>query len=211
MRATDFLIIYFALGAPFAVYAITRRQPLTNVSVIPTIFARSFFWPLSATVWFVKWMIADPAVAQYSKEERIDHLRVRIEAMAFGGRSTPATFEFRNMLERYAGLTLSLDSGTPYSHPMLALRRHTSKASAACIYRRESRRVTFHQQKARREFLDFVRSLHAIHPECDAIGTASELADLLGDTATLKELTKGTASSAGNFKPANQIARSTAR
>src|SRR6478609_7197311 len=108
MRAADLIIIYFALGSPFAIYAIKGRHRPTSLRQYGIITARFFLWPLVAGAYFVRWMLEDEPLAESIRRQRIEDLREQIENAAFGGRSTPELFEFRDMFERYAALTLSL-------------------------------------------------------------------------------------------------------
>jgi hypothetical protein len=182
MRAADLIIIYFALGSPFAVYAVTGRHPPLSLGQVAVISARFVLWPIIGGAHFLKWLISDEPLAEDLRRQEIDVLRERMEDIAFGGRSTPALFEFRDMFERYAALTLSLDAD-PYSHPLLGLSEHTSKLSAACIYRLERRRIEFHQGRARSEFVVFVRSVN--DGQNEVITVAMEIAELLEDQQTI--------------------------
>jgi hypothetical protein len=189
MRVVDLIIIYFALGSPFAVYAVTgRRRPLT-LKQLAAMGGRFFLWPIVATAYFLKWLISDEPLAEAIRRQRIESLREQMEDIAFGGHSTPALFEFRDMFERYAALTLSLDPD-PYSHPLLGLSENSSKLSAACIYRLERRRIEFHQGRARSEFLEFVRSVNDGQTENSVVTIAVEIAELLEDRETITEISK---------------------
>jgi hypothetical protein len=180
MRVADLIIIYFALGSPMGVYALTGdRRPLSSPDLFRSLL-RYVLWPLAAAVSVTRWLLEDPSVTETAQRDRLLDLREQIEAVIYRGRSSPDVFAFRDLFERYAALTLSLDSD-PYSHPQLALTGHTSKVAAACIYRRERARINFHQEKARLEFTSFVVTQCS---EPRILDLALQVAELLGDRET---------------------------
>jgi hypothetical protein len=184
MRAVDLIIIYFALGSPFGIHALTGdRRPIAAADLFRPLY-RYLLWPLAAVISVTRWLIEDPSAGETAQRDRLVELREHIETSIFGGRCTPDVFAFRDLFERYAALTLSLGS-EPYSHPQLALTGHTSKIAAACIYRRERARIQFHQQKARGEFNDFVR-LYEADPR--VLELSLNVAELLDDAETAQAI-----------------------
>ena len=188
MRAADLIIIYFALGSPFGVYAATGSQTPITWRESARLILRFLLWPLAGAAGICRWLIEDAADLETWRRTRIGSLREKLESAVFNGRCSPAVFEFRDMFERYSALTLSLD-GDPYSHPLLALKPHTSKAAAACIYRIERERLAFHQERARVEFECFVTAAHKKRPDNGIAHLGGEIARSLNDGRTFAVLT----------------------
>jgi hypothetical protein len=176
----NLIIIYFACGSPIGVYRITRATRLR--------------WPSQAAtvgVYFVLWPIFAPAILRRSLlvgetdiQQAIAIIRSSLETIAFAGSPAISVFEFREVFARYTGLTLALNSGGSAnpSTDLLRVAGHTNVSlAAACVGRRDRKRLKFHQQQARDEFFEIVSAMAGAPKVIEIVGLSLRLAALLND------------------------------
>lgn len=193
MTVTDITLIYFSIGAPFAVYEIVRNgPPLTIARTVPATVAL-FAWPVSAFRMLrlhfrtgnVYRDFADERTLDSETEYRIDAFRERLQVIGASDFRGTSIFEFRELFDRYAGLTLAanpkyLDSsiGTEFFH---ISGREDSVIGEKCLNRRNRAKLSRHQTKARDSFLEFIDNLPDLSQRTAAAEMALELAYLLND------------------------------
>ena len=193
MKLVDLLIIYFAIGAPFGVYQITTvRHPL-NANITLRTFLRICFWPVFAVFILADWFYQDRDLLASNFARRIESIRKEIEDIAFANESVSSIFDFREILQRYAGLSEaanvavadnSVNEVCDLSHS------DNRKLASACLARKNQRKLSFHQSLARSEFVDLIFELAGAENRDRILELAIELANDLHDTPTAEALTK---------------------
>ena len=111
MNISDLLIIYFAAGAPFGVYRITTLNGSPDAKAMLTVALHICLWPLY-TVLFLR----DRLLSKQSDDSSaniIDGIRIEIEQLAFADGTAAAIFDFREIFNRYAGLSEAANSEAP--------------------------------------------------------------------------------------------------
>lgn len=180
MTLTDILIIYLACGAPFGVYYFSghRHQKFAWLKSLQV----AFFWIFFA-IRILK--ISIPFEAYDSeKEVRLEKIKKNFEDLFRANRFNFPLFEFREILDRYAGLTLA--NRDEYERPTdkelefsSLTGRKNDFLAAECLNRRNRKRLSFHQSLARRDFLRMAGVFFA------SAADKNELGDLLIEFVTL--------------------------
>jgi hypothetical protein len=206
MKFIDLLIIYFSIGAPFSVYSYfqTRSEPNRNSRII-RIFFTFLFWLPAAFKLIKNKTISRKAVStvRYKKtspasvvEIKLYSIEKQLEKNFRNSGFTGSIYEFRETLERYAGLTLSCkNQSLAASDASLEFYSITenknTKLAAKCFDRRNRRRLFFHQTVARQDFLQIIADLLVvISDKREFIKLALEFVDLLEDSQARDEIEK---------------------
>jgi hypothetical protein len=203
MTLLDAIIIYLALGAPFAVYDFlqNRKRPATQ-KWISAAFAFIFWIPLAVRV-----LHRELKVHGYAREfdaQRDEKIRVigdALKDLLMANGSTISVFNYRDVFDRYVGLTLATRRENTNSHSNdtelfeIAGCLNTELA-AKCLNRRNSIRLERHQTEARRNFLMMIEM--SLTENADAAGKALELAELLDDEPAISRLRKMELRAGGN-------------
>jgi len=170
----DFAIIYLAFGAPFGVYrAYSSKETWYGVSL--AIIA----WPIIA----VLLAMSTARRNSTSIQAELQAVRTELETRLLADSSPESIFEFREVFDRYTGLTLAArESSTPHVSALLELTGHPSPALAgSCIGRSEISKLQRHVSAARCEFASFLSQRRSEDAELAVQG----LRELLGDTALI--------------------------
>lgn len=122
-------------------------------------------------------------------ENKIRDIQKKMESICLINKGKFSLFEFRNLLNRYIGLTLEsqVENKLPGIQEKEIFTVSNSKSiniSAICLHRRNRNRLLFHQRKAQKDFLAFL--IEALRASLDDkrvyfILLAFELAVLLND------------------------------
>lgn len=189
MRFFDFIIVYLACGAPFSVSLLTQthKWPFENVAAI---FLRLLFWPVFAVSLVVK-NVAGKDARQSQLDNRIEVIQTKIETLAFVDEPAVSIFEFREIFNRYAGLTRSItvdDAASPPKDLFTVSGHNAPELAAKVLDRRNRERLKFHQGCARNEFIDLINALteRAAGRE-QIIGLTKELMEILREPQLLNE------------------------
>lgn len=201
MRLSDILIIYLACGAPCGVYFFLQHRNRVNTAHT---YLKSF---LLVFVWipYALRLLHDFVTRHYESNrsenlfaDRLDALQKQISRFINYPHSNISVFEFREIIERYAGLTaarltdVESQSKTDEEIYRVALRENI-KLGARCLRRRNRLLIERHQISARNDFLQLVsqiiRPLDGKEIENLEILT-SEFVKTLRDTETLNLLNK---------------------
>lgn len=197
MNLSEILIVYLACGAPFGVHFFLQNRREKDFS---TIFLKSF---LTVFVWIpyalrllhssiTKKLI----IKDFVKLSRTDAMRMKNldalqrEIWQYAATQNPeiSVFEFREVFERYIGLTLALkDSAaeTPDSELLNTANHPNRILGAKCLLRRNRLRLEFHQTLASRDFLRLLSAMREKDSEKLRI-PASEFVKILEDAETLQ-------------------------
>ena len=201
MTVTDITLIYFSIGAPFAVYQIIRSRALTATNAV--LAAAAFFvWPAFAFRMlrrrFHTGRPGSDVDAERDSDSRtemkIDSIRESLKSIAAKDLRSSTVFEFRDLFDRYVGLTLAanpkyLDSDVPNELFQVAGREDPELADA-CLIRRNRTKLSRHQNSARKNFLEFIDNLPDLSQRTAAATEALELACLLNDGTAVGHLDK---------------------
>ena len=186
----NLIIIYFACGSPIGIYRIARATQL-----------RSPLQAAAVGVYFILWPIFAPAILRrslFSDEEKVEHaisaIRGAIEDIAFADRPTISVFEFREIFSRYTGLTLSLRRGRKAQFPtelFTAAGHENLELASVCLDRVNRRRLAFHQERARNEFVDLMVAISRSGPRgTEIVALGFQIAKLLEDKETTRLIGK---------------------
>ncbi len=202
MTTFDGLIIYFAFAAPFAVYHfIQRRKVSTQYIWLETSFNFLFWLPLAALIGIKALVKAlhGTVFANVSKsdaeiEQKVQQIYQSIKGELRTSGRPLSIHEFREVFDRYAGLTIvakneAADTNSEL-HDLFAINEHSNPDLAAtCLNRRNRNRIRRHQAKARMDLLAFVAEHAGTGPKNNPIaGHAIELTKLLEDALATNEL-----------------------
>lgn len=94
----------------------------------------------------------------------LDNLQIYISQILFNSGSAISVFESREIVERYAGLTLAknLTDGFPSKADVEIFRvalRQNIELGAKCLHRRNRSRIEHHQSLAQADFLKLIRGI----------------------------------------------------
>ena len=187
MTIIEIVIIYLALGTPLGVYKFASLpDKFTGLSLLRTTFAY-FAWPAAAPR-----LAYRIAVANYDAQtftQKVEHIRGRIESLAFAEATSAEIFEFREIFYRYAGLTEAGNAiiGTDHITNLTGIGVIADPAIAArCAARRNQNKINAYQLIAREDMIAFVRSTK--HRDPEIAGLALDLAVMLNDVAAAEQL-----------------------
>ncbi len=209
MNLIDFIIVYLACGAPFGVYFYLQNRFKNNseyfwLKIFPAfafwifyallIIRQSKFFKSSGKINFNKFTLAETVTA-----EKLCSVQKTIEKILVESESKISLFEFRQTIERYIGLTLSIQSdNTAISEQEKELFRVVNEkkeksieTSAICLQRRNRKRLAFHHTRARLDFLQLIGNLFdSISDTKNFENSVTEFANLLNDFTAQKNLEK---------------------
>lgn len=167
MNLSDFLIIYLACGTPFAMYHFinnrkvkTHRLKAILVFIVWIPYALWLFRLLLLKN-FSKLQFAENQFSGSELDEKIEKSKKALESFLLKNYQDFPIFEFREIIERYIGLTFAvrLDNKdlNVKERELLEITNHENKLLAArCLYRRNQKLLVFHHTLARRDFLKFI-------------------------------------------------------
>ena len=193
MKLTDLLIIYFAAGAPFGVYQFTTVQHPLDAKAWLQIFFRICFWPLFAVLGLIDWFAKGDPSAGSHLDQHIDRIRIEIEDLVLANESISSIFDFREILQRYAGLSEATNVAVSSSvNEVFDLSGSENKQLAsACLARKNHRKLSFHQSLARSQFVDMISEFaDASNDRTSVLELAIELANDVQDALTSEALTE---------------------
>jgi len=174
MNSIDFFIIYLAGGAPFGVYYFLKNRTQPDVKLLGLkSFLNFLFWiPLALHLLkqnlLVKSYSADLdriTVSNAERGKRIGALQKEIEGLLIESELEVSIYEFREIVERYVGLTLvaavdDAEINVEHEKNFYLIAAETNiELAAACLNRRNRQRLLRHQINAREDFLRLVRQI----------------------------------------------------
>jgi hypothetical protein len=102
MNLLDLIIVYFAFGAPFAVFQMTEKSGSSiNLTLIIAVF---LCWPVYAIKLLINRLKGGGVPWNVTRFEHLDRIRREIEDAAKFGPSPSALFNFRDIFQRFVGL-----------------------------------------------------------------------------------------------------------
>ncbi|MDQ2746655.1 MAG: hypothetical protein M3T96_05285 [Acidobacteriota bacterium] len=202
MNAIDFFTIYFAVGAPFAVYYFLQNRRDAAVYVLLKTAFVFLFWLVFAVSLLrrdknhrrfrLDFLSRFPRPRQSAEE--ISTRQKQIENLLIKSGLHISVFDFRETAERYAGLTAAFrsDAKTDFGREIfLAARQKSDQLGAICLRRRNRNKLARHQIEARFDFLKIVEQLSDLMTDAETLQCpATEIAKILKDEAALSSLEK---------------------
>ena len=202
MNAFDIFILYLACGAPFGVYFFFQNRHKSSIS---RALLKSF---LTVVVWIPyalqvlnanvtkklsgsKFDAAGDSDAALTK--KLDEIEKRMLQILLASKTGVSVFEFREVVERYTGLTFARaerdEIGANESEVFKITNHQNIALGAKCLHRRNRLRLEFHQRLASRDFLRMLAKFSFF--EAEKLRTAAlEFATLLDDGETRRAIEK---------------------
>jgi hypothetical protein len=199
MNIFDFFIIYLSCGAPFGVYHFfLNRKKLTSTSLYVKSFLTVFVWIPYAFIllndFATKRTLANQFARKAQSDARLFEIQKLLLQLQADSKEKISVFEFREILERYAGLTecCSTFDDTPNAAEVEIYRislRKNSHIAANCLHRRNRHRLEFHQTNAREDFLQLISKLKSSVSDTEKLQhLAIELAKAVNDPETVDSI-----------------------
>ena len=194
MLILDIFVIYLACGAPFAAARFLRREAQSGLGHVLTSFGAFMYWPVLLPSFIrrmsgsgVSQMNSPNYARSDSTESRLRSVLVDEWSMAFG---TVELVTFRNILERYAALSIELQAGRVSAgvNELSSIAGHPDpELHYVCLMRRNRERLALNRTNARSEFIESVDRLASVGG-FEIMRIAWELAEAVGDDEALAEL-----------------------
>ena len=204
MNLRDLLIIYLACGAPFGVYYFlqNRNHLETNILWLKSLLRFVFWIPFAIQMVARKSLFANLYTNRFDKISNSDAKKeIEIEEIkkcfenVFGEKNLSLSiYEFREIFDRYVGLSLEIQSEneelSPSETEIFRISNHTNKNLAEiCLHRRNRIRLSFHQKLARRDFFEILDKFVGQKNEPqNLLDKVSKLAALLSDFEAQKTI-----------------------
>lgn len=204
MNLIDLFIIYFAGGAPFAVYYFlqNRRGSKINLFRLKNFLVFLFWIPYAASLLmknrnhrnFFKPNFLNAFFVKDSGEEKFLLLQKHIENLLLKTDLDISIFDFRETAERYIGLTRAAKidaNGDSEREIFRAAKNENDKLGAICLRRRNRNKLARHQIEARRDFLRIVEQLSDSISDTESLQhSAVEIVKILKDDEAQRSLKK---------------------
>jgi len=196
MNLIDLIIIYLACGAPLAVYYFLhnrRTETRSHLLRLKTIFI-FFFW-LPFAFYLVRQFINFKfAQAKTGQTEIFYSIQKQIEKILLESELKISIYEFREIVERYIGLTLASQYAAAQSLPQeaeiyRAIQAKNIELASICFGRRNRKRLLFHQTEARKDFLRFIEKLSEFGADQTKLADSSfKVVQMLNDLEAYESL-----------------------
>jgi len=197
MNLLDLLIIYFACGAPFGVYYFLKNRMRTDTrSLELKTFLTFLFWVPFALLLLKRSVNFNASVLNFGethlvdskREKEISSVQKEMEKILLASNLEISIYEFRETLERYAGLTLTAQTDeaktSEYEREIFHISNTNNvELGSICLNRRNRKRLSFHQSRARRDFFYLIgQLLESDSGETRLESLSNNLVRLLNDT-----------------------------
>lgn len=195
MNQTDFAIIYLACGAPFGVYFFlqNRRSEKVYLLWIRTILTFVVWLPFAILLLLKKFRLDKKQFFSVNDEKRIFSIQKQIEEILVEKDSQISIYSFREIFERYIGLTAANYDQNNVTGAEKEIFRisgsSNTELAAICYYRRNRKRLSFHHTLARQDFLKFTAQLFEMSSDQKKFAKLSiEFVKLLNDSEAENKL-----------------------
>ncbi|MDQ6788130.1 MAG: hypothetical protein M3033_15100 [Acidobacteriota bacterium] len=176
MTISDLLVIYFSIGAPCGVYVYfqVRGKSAPKKLWLKALFTFFFWMPTAVrfllhnksirTVFYSE--TEDENLPSFEREQKLYSIQKHLENFLLESNLKISIYEFREMLQRYIGLTFAAQGETEKQTEtnlefFYASQNKNPEIAARCFQRRNRERLLFHQTLARQDFLRFVAEASA--------------------------------------------------
>jgi hypothetical protein len=201
MNPSEIFILYLSCGAPFGVHFFFQNR---HKSSFPTALLKSF---LTVVVWIpyaLRLLNANITKNKYVSKfdageesdavlrKNLDRIEKQMLQILVESRAGVSVFEFREVIERYSGLTLAAQGeadeiGGNESEVFKITNHKSAELGAKCLHRRNRLRLEFHQRLASRDFLKLLAKFSFFEAE-KLRAAALEFATLLKDGETRRAI-----------------------
>ncbi len=201
MSNLDLTIIYLACGSPFGAYYFLRTKEKNLFSLICSIGVTLLWMPYAVSLFhtnvasrFRKRVFDEKAISVLNESSKLDRLKKEFEEFLPKSRSSLSLFEFRELIERYSGLSIASKSDedklTCPNAELFGLAGHSNPGLASIILNRRNRlKLDAHLTDAR---LDFLKCLSQMFESADNTeklrGHSHEFVTLLNDAEAASEI-----------------------
>lgn len=196
MTLTDFIIIYLSCGAPFGVYNFyQKRAALSFTKQLLNSILVTLFWIPYAIRLLHSFITNKLITIHFEKKENLDSIIDEFEK-SFGkilliNKVDITIFEFREVLERYAGLTkASKTELLDTEHELFQVANHENiKLATKILNRRNRLRLSAHHTHARKDFLQIMKIIESGVIEKEKVrNSAIEFVKIINDVEAIADL-----------------------
>lgn len=198
MNLFDFIIIYLACGAPFGVYYFLQNRNLPNNKFffLKIVFNFVCWIPFAVSLISKKNFFSNlfdykfdhKVVLDAERETEIFSIKRFYEIELFEKFSQFSIFEFREVFDRYVGLTLEANSSNQEIADSVRdfyqiSESPNKKLAENCLQRRNRQRLFFHQTLARNDFWELIGKIfNNSQNRAEIFDKSSHLIELLKDS-----------------------------
>ena len=198
MSLLDLTIIYLTCGAPFGVYYYLANR-FTKHIWIKSIFVLFLWFPFAIRL-LISHITKELREREYSvkfheqqEAKELEKAKKDFETFLPQNDHLVSLFEFREIIERYAGLTLAknLDAAVPAKNDKELFKingRKNIEISSVCLNRRNRATLLSHQRDARTDFLRILDELFEIGGDKKLGKHSFEFVKLLKDDEALASI-----------------------
>lgn len=197
MTFTDVIIIYFAIGSPFAVYRFVNSEA-GRATVVNALSAWPL-WPVEAWRYIFatarKRQAANRRARQIkvfeTKREKIRREAGDLSREILQSGSERNVIATRTRIDRYVGLSLAVDASEEAFENVELFRiagRKNTDAGAACLRRRNAARLVRHHNNAREDFLALAEEIFVGRRRAEVVRTFQRIADLVDDPVAMARI-----------------------
>lgn len=206
MTFTEFLIVYLSIGAPFGVYYFLSHRPVSfGLTFLIKTVCVVFGW-----CFFAVYLIFRGFQNNYDARSELDSIgeneveKTTRKLLAAYSEISPTErsvsfFQFREIVERYAGLTVELNDSAEsngFNNELFIIAGRENQdlqLANRCLRRKNMQRLKAHQIQARGDFLRIFENFNetAMANSLESLfAKAEQLAFLLTDNATVNLLNR---------------------
>ena len=198
MSYYDFFIIYLACGAPFGVHYFLQnfRHKQNKLFLFKVLLAFILWLPFAARLIVSKLNFHQSQLLTTAEERKISSVQKQIETILLRSDSNISIYGLREIFDRYIGLSVAIFGND--KRPISAEKEifQISPASenhlgAFCLHRRNLKRLVFHLNLARQDFLNTINEIsESSSQKNDLLILSVEFVSLLKDNKSKISLKK---------------------
>lgn len=196
MNILDLIIIYLSCGSPFGVYHFIYKKHNNRTAWLESLLVVLFWIPFAIYLLHTKITNKLNNENNLNNLEEISSIQKEFEDYLPTNNYQISLFELREVLERYKELTLvsSKMNGQPAKHEFEFFKINGTKnleVPALCLHRRNHKKLLYHQNQARKDFLKTIEFLLEKNAGNKKLGKISlGFAKILNDENAYLTLTK---------------------
>jgi hypothetical protein len=198
MNLLDLTIIYLTCGAPFGVYYFYQQRNVSNLwqrwlnSLLVTLFWFVYAIKLSHSL-VTKKLLNYEFDEKKLADSKIDEIEKKFSQLMLDERTGFSLFEFREVFERYVGLSKAIEiEAVDAEAELYQISNHENKKLATKLLNRRNRsRLVAHHTFARRDFLRAIEKIASNFSQKEKIrNLATDFVKLINDAEAEAELSQ---------------------